>query len=367
LGGNLQSLKGYDNTSRTYDFYRLFENCTLIKGFENTLESDTLSEQVNILPLTKLATHCYEEMFINCTGLENLPLLPAPTASDYSYAGMFKGCTNLSEISELPLTKLENLYTCKQMFMNCSKLKTVPAVLFNKLTGIHIQQETCMEMFKNCISLTTVSPEFFGTKITHLHANACNGMFAGCENLTEIPYTSLATVIYGTSSACTNMFKDCIKLTNINNLTLNIIGASGWSPTYVYENMFAGCTSLSEINQNIFDKYKASSIYEGMFKNMFAGCTSLTEAPALPATKLANNCYERMFSDCTSLANAPALPATKLANNCYKEMFAGCTSLSVIPVFPNVLITAEPSAFNGMFKNCISLETVDQVFIARCS
>jgi hypothetical protein len=31
LGGNIQSLKGYDNTSREYDFYRLFENCTLIK------------------------------------------------------------------------------------------------------------------------------------------------------------------------------------------------------------------------------------------------------------------------------------------------------------------------------------------------
>jgi hypothetical protein len=31
LGGNIQSLKGYDNTSRKYDFYRLFENCTLIK------------------------------------------------------------------------------------------------------------------------------------------------------------------------------------------------------------------------------------------------------------------------------------------------------------------------------------------------
>ena len=319
------------------------------------------------LPATALANNCYKEMFAGCTSLLEVPALPAATLANNCYEGMFAGCTSLLEVSALPLTKLESSYACKQMFMNCSNLKTVPTVLFNKLTGTSIQQETCMEMFKNCISLETVSNEFFGTKITHLYANACNGMFAGCENLTEIPYTSLATVKYGKSSACANMFKDCIKLTNINNLTLNITVANGWGPAYAYENMFAGCTSLSEINQDIFSKYTTNSVYEGMFKNMFAGCTSLVNAPALPRTALAANCYEGMFAGCTSLANAPALPATTLANNCYKEMFAECTSLSVIPVFPNVLITAEPSAFNGMFKNCISLETVDQVFIKRCS
>ena len=34
---------------------------------------------------------------------------------------------------------------------------------------------------------------------------------------------------------------------------------------------------------------------------MFLGCTSLTQAPALPATKLADYCYSYMFQGCTSL------------------------------------------------------------------
>jgi hypothetical protein len=35
---------------------------------------------------------------------------------------------------------------------------------------------------------------------------------------------------------------------------------------------------------------------------MFRGCTKLTQAPALPATTLADYCYVGMFSGCTFLA-----------------------------------------------------------------
>ena len=34
---------------------------------------------------------------------------------------------------------------------------------------------------------------------------------------------------------------------------------------------------------------------------MFSGCTSLTQAPALPATTLADYCYIDMFTDCTKV------------------------------------------------------------------
>ena len=64
---------------------------------------------------------------------------------------------------------------------------------------------------------------------------------------------------------------------------------------------------------------------------MFCDCTSLTQAPALPATTLADNCYNSMFYNCSSLAQAPALPATTLANNCYSFMFNNCSSLTQAP------------------------------------
>ena len=62
---------------------------------------------------------------------------------------------------------------------------------------------------------------------------------------------------------------------------------------------------------------------------MFQGCTALTQAPALPATTMANNCYSYMFQGCTALTQAPALPATTMANNCYSYMFYSCTSLKL--------------------------------------
>ena len=50
---------------------------------------------------------------------------------------------------------------------------------------------------------------------------------------------------------------------------------------------------------------------------MFYSCTSLTEAPALPATSLADSCYYYMFYGCTRFTEAPALPATSLVRGCY--------------------------------------------------
>ena len=40
---------------------------------------------------------------------------------------------------------------------------------------------------------------------------------------------------------------------------------------------------------------------------MFSCCASLTQAPALPATTLADYCYNNMFSYCASLTQAPTI------------------------------------------------------------
>ena len=42
---------------------------------------------------------------------------------------------------------------------------------------------------------------------------------------------------------------------------------------------------------------------EYCYYSIFQNCTSLTQAPALPATELANYCYLCMFYDCTNLNN----------------------------------------------------------------
>ena len=70
-------------------------------------------------------------------------------------------------------------------------------------------------------------------------------------------------------------------------------------------------------------------MYGYCFANLFQDWTALTEAPALPATTLADYCYSGMFQGCTGLTQPPALPATALADYCYQNMFQGCTGIKL--------------------------------------
>ena len=94
-----------------------------------------------------------------------------------------------------------------------------------------------------------------------------------------------------------------------------------------------------------------------IYFRMFSGCASLVNAPALPATTLAESCYQSMFSGCASLVNAPALPATTLAESCYQSMFEGCTSLIYIKC-----LATDISATNCTL-NWVSGITTDGVFV----
>lgn len=82
---------------------------------------------------------------------------------------------------------------------------------------------------------------------------------------------------------------------------------------------------------------------------MFAYCTKLVNAPALPATTLANVCYEYMFEGCSKLETAPALPAKTLAPYCYYQMFESCTKLSSVTTYANN-ISAEKCIENWLFN-----------------
>ena len=92
--------------------------------------------------------------------------------------------------------------------------------------------------------------------------------------------------------------------------------------------MFNGCTSLTQAPE-----LPATTLAYGCYQDMFYGCTSLTNTiGTLPATALAERCYRNMFNGCISLTTTPELPATSLANNCYENMFKGCASLNSIKI-----------------------------------
>ena len=130
--------------------------------------------------------------------------------------------------------------------------------------------------------------------------------------------TSFRWILHGSNIAC---------IGNIENLLDYTIVASGNHPTmayYCYYAMFQGCTVLTQA-----PALPATKLANNCYSAMFLGCTALTQAPALPATTMAINCYSNMFLGCTALTQAPALPATTLADYCYSSMFQGCTSLKL--------------------------------------
>lgn len=115
-----------------------------------------------------------------------------------------------------------------------------------------------------------------------------------------------------------------------------------------YRGMFRNCISLTQA-----PALPATTLADSCYMGMFEGCTSMTQAPALPATTLADYCYAFMFEGCTSLTQAPALPATTLAYACYAFMFYGCTSLTQAPDLPAT--TLAYLCYGGMFNGCTSL------------
>ena len=145
------------------------------------------------------------------------------------------------------------------------------------------------------------------------------------------------------------MFYGCTSLTQAPALPATTLANS------CYAFMFYGCTSLTQATA-----LPATTLADSCYSKMFNGCTSLTQAPALPATTLADSCYAYMFNDCTSLTQAPALPATTLADYCYIAMFYGCTSLTQAPALPAT--TLANHCYEFMFNGCTLLFHIEALF-----
>lgn len=160
--------------------------------------------------------------------------------------------------------------------------------------------------------------------------------------------------ITGSISGCNWILSgsDITCIGNIENLLDYATVGSGAHPTmgnYCYAKMFMNCSSITQA-----PALPATTLAEGCYENMFYGCTSLAQAPVLPATALAYSCYAGMFYDCTALTKAPELPATTLAKYCYQRMFYDCTALTQAPALPAT--TLANYCYGYMFQGCTGLK-----------
>lgn len=122
--------------------------------------------------------------------------------------------------------------------------------------------------------------------------------------------------------AFANLFTNCVGLVDASNLRLPATTLS----SNCYEQMFAGCTSLTMPPMMLPATTLNISCYSSMFKN----CTALTNVPVILATTLGVRCCDSMFYSCTSITASPSLRVISLANYCFENMFYGCTSLNYV-------------------------------------
>lgn len=108
------------------------------------------------------------------------------------------------------------------------------------------------------------------------------------------------------------------------------------------ENIGIGTFSVSgdfNISGNLLSLIDYNNMSDYSFKYLFKDCTYLLNAENLILPNTTNiSCYEGMFKNCSSLESVPILPAITLALNCYKELFYNCESLNHIEIKATTLL-----------------------------
>ena len=147
-----------------------------------------------------------------------------------------------------------NLFSCKEMFLNCSKIIEIDCSHFNCN-----QVTSCCRMFKCYNSLKKIN---FGN-LDFLIASNFEEMFYGCKNLVDLDVSNFNTK---NSLSFSHMFEGCKNLVELDVSNFNT------KNSFSFRSMFKGCIKLKKIDVSKFNSSKCQSI-----ESMFFNCQNITE------------------------------------------------------------------------------------------
>ena len=243
------------------------------------------------------------QMFMNCSSVTSLDMSQWNTSKVTDMCGMFEGCSSLTKLD------LSNWETSKVtdmcgMFECCSSLKEL------NVSGFNTSNVTNMyNMFSGCRSLTSLDISSFRTD----KAEYMDGMFQALENI-----TSLDVSHFNTSNAIDmgSMFYGCCSLTSLDLSHFNTEKVTSM------KSMFAHCYKLANLDISSFNTSKVEDMSE-----MFLVCEALTELDLSHFNMSSVTNMESMFVQCESLKNLnlKGFNTSKVTN--MGRMFYGCSSL----------------------------------------
>ena len=332
----------------------------------------------------------WEEMFMNCTSLEDL--------GDFSNLGsmyvstcknMFAGCTSLKRVdfSNRNFSKVDDF---ERMFYNCTGLEEV------NFAGASIAGVTDFDyMFYNCQNLRMV----YFDECTTTNLTYTQHTFDGCKNLLAIFVGSGFTVAKVSKSGY--MFNDCTKLkgypngvsfSTSNQTDKSMATTSKYLSTpstqdkgyvYYFNNTFYICydkhclpysvhtncweasntgtskpgwLSYSLLATKAVVDFNARSFKPKSTAYWFYDCKNLTELENFDSwmnlSDVTTTAY--MFSGCTKLQEIKVgnYSTTNLTD--MSHMFDGCTALTRVSL-PNAVKNSPECKMNHMFNNCSKL------------
>lgn len=253
--GSLTEIAGMKenlNTENVVNMAAMFYGCCSLKELDL---SGFKTSDVNTM----------HSMFAGCVSMQNLDLSGFDTRNVNNMALMFDGCKGLQNIS-LDGFDTHNVKNMSRMFFGCKSLMTVDVSDFNTSNC-----ENMSYMFAESgigqVDLSSFTTESIAHLSGYYGFETLTGMFEGCENLKAIDISSFKGAKYspGMFFGCTNLRK--IKLftpkdSEFGNYTDTGNDLSG---------IFAGCSSLRDLDLTSFKKPDAPR----SMKYMFANCTQL--------------------------------------------------------------------------------------------
>ena len=343
--GNIMSLLNFSDKCHQYCFYNLFANqksllqapqmpCLNLASncYHNMYQGTGLIQMPN-LPAAELASYCYFYMFYKCEDLKCVKPLKASIVQEGSYQQMFShsGITAAPQICASVFRKM----ACHRMFYRCKSLIMGPKYLNANM----LDQSALNGMFSECDNLE-VCFSYLPAKIIPKNAYYC--LFYKCFKLNGNFLIQAEDI---RQSGLAYMFYQCRSLTNtpIFSSTNKKLG------NYCYNAAFMGCAALTA-TPNILGEINSGS--EACFYRTFKDCTSLS----LTFDKLQTNvtpsyCYQQMYAGCTSLQKSPYIILNSLNTDCCSNMFAGCSSLTNISLNTNEWRFSDNQCFNDWCKD----------------
>lgn len=289
-----------------------------------------------------------DNMFLQCFKLTTVP------------ADLFEGVPDPAPWA-LPST-YATIFSINNMFYNCSALALLPANLLARFRRARMGDRCTVDMrtmFKGCTALAAVPVGLLDGLTFITGAPSLSGTFSGCTSLRSLPNGFFSNcVLNGALGSSTSFtvegcfFQSGLESIPVDLFTSNAGNLLGAQNTFAYTNivsipagLFAGCSEIQTL--------------EGCFWH----CTQLTGVPAgLFADCSKNTTLESTFRQCSALASVPSnLLQGQTALESVAYMFWDATSLTAIPAgfFANMQALLSAS---GVFYSSGLTGPIDNVF-----